>query len=244
MFGFYDLTLAAAFYAVVEIIGILLAVDAVMRPRSSQAAIAWSIALVALPVITIPLYVIFGRTHFHGYAEALREKEALVGEQLTDWFARMGETAAEPHEGLEAIENLVRGLTNIPFTMGNQAELLADGEATYGAMYDAIAAAESYVLVQFYIVEEGQVANRFRDALIEKAGAGVRVHFIYDEIGCWKLPATYLKSLRDAGVEVTGFKTTKGHRNRFQINFRNHRKLLVVDGRTGFIGGLSNAIAI
>ena len=237
MVDFYDLTLIAAVLAVVEIIGILLAVDALMRPRSSQAAIAWSIALITLPVVTIPLYVIFGRTRFRGYAEALREKEALVGERLADWFTRMAATAAEPHEGLKEIEDLVRGITKIPFTRGNRVELLVDGEATYGAMLDAIASAESYVLVQFYIVQDGTVARRFHKALIEKARSGVRVHFLYDEIGCWKLPAGYLNTMRDASIEVSGFKTTRGHRNRFQINFRNHRKLLVVDGRVGFIGG-------
>jgi cardiolipin synthase len=241
MLNFYDLTLVAAVLAVVEIIGILLAVDAVMRPRSSQAAIAWSIALIALPVVTIPIYVIFGRTRFHGYAEALREKEALVGERLKDWFSRMAATAAEPHEGLKSVEDLVRGLTRIPFTKGNHVELLVDGEATYGAMIDAISKADSYVLVQFYIVQDGTVARRLQDTLIEKARAGVRVYFIYDEIGCWNLPAKYLNSMRDASIEVSGFKTTRGHRNRFQINFRNHRKLLVVDGRIGFIGGLNLA---
>jgi cardiolipin synthase len=161
MFDFYDITLVAAVLAVVEIVGLLLVVDAVMRTRSSQAAIAWSIALITLPVVTIPLYVIFGRTHFRGYAEALREKETLIGERLADWFTRMAATAAEPHEGLKEIEDLVRGLTKIPFTRGNRVELLVDGEATYGAMLEAIASAESYVLVQFYIVQDGtQGADR------------------------------------------------------------------------------------
>lgn len=154
---------------------------------------------------------------------------------------RMSATAAEPQEGLEAVEDLVKGLTQIPFTRANHVELLVDGEATYGAMLDAIAAAESYVLVQFYIVMDGTVAQRMHDALIEKARSGVRVYFIYDEIGCMSLPAAYWKSMRAASIEVSGFKTTRGHRNRFQINFRNHRKLLVVDGRIGFIGGLNLA---
>ncbi|MGD1971358.1 MAG: cardiolipin synthase [Desulfobacterales bacterium] len=243
MIDFYDLTFVAVMLAVVEFIGILLAIDAVMRPRSSQAAIAWSIALIAIPIITIPLYIIFGRTHFHGYQTALREKEALVGKRLAEWFVRMSESAAESHPELEVVENLVEGLTRIPFTRGNRVELLVDGEATYGAMLDAITAADSYVLVQFYIVQDGTVARRLRDALIEKARAGVRVYFLYDEIGCWSLPAAYLNSMRAASIEVSGFKTTRGHRNRFQINFRNHRKLLVVDGRIGFIGGLNLADA-
>jgi cardiolipin synthase len=128
-------------------------------------------------------------------------------------------------------------MTGIPFTRGNRVDLLVDGEATYRAMIDAIATAESYVLIQFYIVEEGTSAQRLRQALIEKAQAGVQVYFLYDEIGCFKLPQAYLNTMRDASIEVSGFKTTQGRRNRFQINFRNHRKLLVVDGRIGFIGG-------
>jgi cardiolipin synthase len=234
---FSDLTLIAVIFAVVEAVGILLAVHAVMHARSSQAAIAWSIALIAIPVITIPIYVIFGRTRFHGYAEAVREKEALVGERLAGWFERMADMAAASDRGLEPIEDLVRGLTRIPFTRGNRVELLVDGEATYGAMLDAIAAAKSYVLVQFYIVKDGTVARRLRDALIEKAHSGVRVYFLYDEIGCLSLPSGYLDEMRRAAVNVSGFKTTRGRRNRFQINFRNHRKLLVIDGLTGFIGG-------
>lgn len=237
MLDFYDLTLFAVILAVVEIIGVALAVDAVMRPRSSQAAIAWSIALIGLPAVTIPLYVIFGRTRFHGYSEALREKEALVGEQLLDWFSHMTAAASPLSDGLEAIDDLVRGLTRISFTRGNRTELLVDGEATYRSMLDAVEAANAYVLVQFYIVKDGTVARRLSDALIRKARSGIRVYFLYDEIGCWKLPAAYLNSMRAASIEVSGFKTTRGRRNRFQINFRNHRKLLVVDGRIGFIGG-------
>ena len=237
MVDLYGFTVAAAVLLTLEIIGILLAVDAVMRPRSSQAAIAWAIALVTIPIVTIPLYIVFGRTRFYGYAEALREKEALLGEQLQDWFECMADAAAEPQEGLNAVEGLVQGLTQIPFTEGNQVDLLVDGEATYGAMLDAVAAADSYVLVQFYIVQDGKVANRLREALIAKVRSGIRVYFLYDEIGCLKLPREYLNSMRDASIEVSGFKTTRGRRNRFQVNFRNHRKLLVVDGQIGFIGG-------
>lgn len=239
MFDFHNLSFIAALLALVGITGLLLAVDAVMRPRSSQAAIAWAIALVALPVVTIPIYLVFGRRHFHGYREALREKEAQIRQVLADWFTRMAATAAESHEGLEAVEDLVRGLTRIPFTKGNCVKLLVDGEATYGAMLDAIAAAKSYILVQFYIVQNDTIACRLRDALIEKARSGVRVHFLYDEIGCWTLPESYLNAMRAAAIEVSGFKTTRGRNNRFQINFRNHRKLLIVDGRIGFIGGLN-----
>ncbi len=237
MFDLQDLTVAAAVLVVAEVIGLLLAVDAVMRRRSSQGSIAWCVALVAMPIVVIPAYLVFGRTRFRGYAEALREAEASVGDRLSDWQDRMSSVAAQPRDGLNMVEAVVRRLTGIPFTRGNRVTLLVDAEATYGAMLEAIAAAESYVLVQFYIVRDDRSGRALRDALVEKARSGVRVHFLYDEIGSIKLPATYLDAMRAESIEVSGFRTTQGIRNRFQVNFRNHRKLLIVDGRIGFIGG-------
>ncbi len=234
---FQDLTLAAVVLASAEIGGLLLAVDAVMRRRSSQGAIAWAVGLVAMPVLAIPVYLVFGRTRFQGYVESLRAKEAELGDQLTDWYERMSAAAAEPRKGLAVVEAVVHRLGGVPFTRGNRVELLVDGEATYAAMLSAIAAARTDVLMQFYIVRDDRSGRAMRDALIEKARSGVRVYFLYDEIGSIKLPASYVDALRAGSVEVSGFRTTQGIRNRFQINFRNHRKLLIVDGRVGFIGG-------
>ena len=232
-----SITLFAAIYAVIEVVAMLLAADAIMRARSPNAAIAWSISLVTLPLLVIPLYLIFGRSQFHGYAEAIREKQALVEEPLTEWYRRMAELEAELPPSCKPIGRMVKGLTTIPFTHGNEVSLLVDGAKTYQSMLEAIATAESYILVQFYIVKEGEVSTRLKNALIERAQEGITVCFLYDEIGSWKLSQDYLDDLKKAGVAVSGFKTTQGKQNRFQINFRNHRKLLVVDGKAGFIGG-------
>ncbi|MGB5277795.1 MAG: cardiolipin synthase [Gammaproteobacteria bacterium] len=237
MLDLQQLTIIGTVLLVAEILGVVLAINAVMQPRSSQGAIAWFIALITMPLITVPLYVVFGRTRFLGYTEALRKAEASVGTRVQEWLAQMNAMAAKPRHGLEVIEALSRNLTHIPFLRANQVELLIDGEATYDAMINAIESAEAYVLVQFYIVRDDAVGRRLRDALIDKVRSGLRVLFLYDEIGSIKLPDSYLDTMRDAGITVSGFKTTKGRSNRFQINFRNHRKLLVVDGHIGFIGG-------
>ena len=237
MLDLQELTIIGIVLVVVELLGIMLAINAVMQPRSSQGAIAWFIALIALPVVTIPLYAIFGRRRFLGYTEVLRQAEASVSERVRKWFDQMNAMAAGPRPGLEVIETLISKLTHIPFLRANRVELLVDGRATYDSMINAIESANSYVLVQFYIVRDDVAGRRLRDALISKAHTGIRIFFLYDEIGCIKLPARYLAVMRDNGIEVSGFKTTKGRSNRFQINFRNHRKLLVVDGKTGFIGG-------
>jgi len=225
------------FFAVAELAGVLLAIDVVMRPRSSQGAVAWLVALIAIPILTIPFYLVFGRTRFEGYAEAMREKDARIGQHWTEWFTRMNQLTAKPRAGLEVAEAVVPSLTKVPFTRGNQVELLLGGQATYTSMLDAIALAKDYIYVQFYIVRDDHSGRSLRDALIEKARSGVRVHFLYDEIGSIKLPASYLDTMRKESIEVSGFKTTRGRNNSLQLNFRNHRKLLVVDGQTGFIGG-------
>ena len=234
---FTDFTILAAIYFVIELIGLLLAADAVMRSRSSQGAIAWLFSLAAMPIIAIPLYLIFGRTRFHGYAEALRDKESLLEDQTASWRATMKqeEIALPPDQA--HLEAVVTQLSGLGFSGGNEVTLLVNGAATYDAMYEAVEGAVSYVLVQFYIVKDGAVSRRLKDLLIHKASQGVRIHFLYDEIGCLKLSDSYLEELAAASIQVSGFKTTQGRQNRFQINFRNHRKLLIVDGKIGFIGG-------
>lgn len=232
-----DHTIIGFVLVIIELIGITLALRVVMQPRSSQGTIAWFIALIILPIITVPLYAVFGRTRFLGYTEALREAADVHGERVFKWREAMCAMAAAPRPGLEAIEALAVTLTRLPFLRSNHVKLLIDGAETYDDMNRAIDAAQSYVYVQFYIVRDDTIGRRLRDALISRAREGVNICFLYDEIGCIKLPDSYLERMRREGIEVSGFKTTKGRSNRFQINFRNHRKLLVVDGRTGFIGG-------
>lgn len=222
-----------------ELLGVLLAIHAILRPRSAQGAIAWSLALVFAPWIAVPFYLVIGRTRFQGYAEAVREKEAQLDARIPDWYRRMAEFRAAPQPESRRMDAVVRQLTDVPFTRGNRVALLIDAEATYSTMLEAIASAKSYVLVQFYIVRDDASGRALRDALIERARAGIRVCFLYDEIGSLALGRGYLDAMRREKIEVSGFRTTQGWRNRFQINFRNHRKLLIVDGHTGFIGGLN-----
>lgn len=202
MLDFQDSTILGAVLIIAEIIGVLTAMHAVMQPRSSQGATAWFIALITFPVLTVPIYAVFGRTRFLGYAEALREAEASVGDRVRTWADKMNRMAAEPCAGLEVIESLAHKLTYIPFLRANHVELLVDGMATYDSMIDAIASADSYVLVQFYIVRDDVTGRRLRDVLIAKVQSGVRVYFLYDEIGCIKLPQAYLDLMRDNGIEV------------------------------------------
>ncbi len=139
--------------------------------------------------------------------------------------------------GNSEIHRLSEKLVGLPCTQSNYVELLVDGNSTFDAVFEALKGAQQYVLAQSFIVRDDCIGRAFRDALAECAARGVAVYFMYDAIGSRKLPAKYVESLRQAGIHVTPFASAGGGRSRLQINFRNHRKTIVVDGRIAFIGG-------
>ncbi len=224
---------------IVYLAGIANAAHAVMTVRSSRGAIAWSISLLTIPWVALPFYWVFGRNRFFGYREILRSAFALHRERVRDIYRELQEYQIALPEQFASLERLAMTFEGIAFMGGNRATLLIDGPETFKAMLKAIADARNYILLQTYIIHDDETGQVFQQALIKKAQQGVRIHLLYDEIGCQKTPKAYFAALRQAGVQVSAFHTTKGRGNRFQLNFRNHRKILVVDGMTAFVGGLN-----
>ncbi|MEZ5301359.1 MAG: phospholipase D-like domain-containing protein [Verrucomicrobiales bacterium] len=231
----------APLYAVIEVVGIASAVHAAMRVRTAQGSFAWCLALIAFPAISLPLWWVFGRRKIHGYLQTIRDAQDQNQGLINEVYSAL-EVMRVDH-GWLAERDLVplERLSDRRFTVGNCVKLLVNGEETFGAIFEAIDAAEHYILVEYYIVADDQIGGEFQRKLIEKVRAGVRVHFLYDEIGSYELPKRYVSELREAGCDASAFKTTIGKTNRFQINFRNHRKIVVVDGHTAFVGGLNVA---
>jgi cardiolipin synthase len=125
----------------------------------------------------------------------------------------------------------------MPYLHANELTLLIDGENTFQSILDGIKSAKEYILLEFYIVRDDVLGKKIQEALITKSQKGIKIYFLYDEIGSYKLSQEYLEKMRKSGIEVYDFHTQKGIKNRFQINFRNHRKIVVVDGVSAWIGG-------
>lgn len=194
------------------------------------------VCLISFPWITIPFYWIFGRNTLGGYVQARRSDDALLNSQVDAL-----ETSIKPHRldpSTPFLHTAVR-LGGMPVTRGNDADLLIDGEEIFTAIFKSIPQAKDYLLIHFYIVKNDRVGQRFKDALIERARAGVRVYFLFDELGSHKLPNSYLKEMEDAGVQCFPFGRTRKWWSRVQLNFRNHRKIIVIDGSDAFIGGVN-----
>ena len=240
-------TWAVGIGLVVYGLGLLAAVDAVMNTRTPQGATAWVFALATLPLAALPLYFVFGRSRFDDYTDALEHFDAEVRSGVE--AARHGPLApylVEPEGtsegGADREEGEMRAfgaLSTVPFTRANDVRLLVDGDATFEAIFDGIDRAERYVLAQFYIIHDDRIGRAFKDRLIAAAERGVDVRLLYDSVGSWKLPRSYKRDLEGAGVTVCRFTGPRNWLKKLRLNFRNHRKIVVVDGAHAYVGGLN-----
>jgi cardiolipin synthase len=226
----------AALVVLFHVMGFVSSVHAVMSTRTSQGAIAWAVSLNTFPYLAVPAYWVLGRSKFQGYVTARRNIDGRnegVGRKAIERVAPYRVPEADQVEAVSAAERLAA----MPVLRSNKVDLLVDGDATFDSILNGIDAAKEYVLVQFFIVHDDGLGRALKERLIAKANEGVRVLFLYDEIGSHALPDRYKQELREAGAEVSEFNTRKGRRNRFQLNFRNHRKIVVTDGEVAWIGG-------
>ena len=222
-------TLVLAFYA----LALVCAVRELMNSRTAQGSIAWLLSLAILPFPTALLYLAFGWKLFDDYAA------------LQTFSGRKNRANRVRELGIadEAASKKWPVLTHVaqmPFLGGNEAKLLTDGEETFNSIFSGISKAKNFVLVQFYIIRDDKIGNKLADCLMERAKAGVGVMVLYDDVGSNRLSKKYIKRLRKAGVKITAF----NQRHQFlrlygpmRINYRSHRKLVVVDGTESWVGG-------
>jgi cardiolipin synthase len=214
-------------------LAIICALREVMVSRTSQGSIAWLVSLALLPFPTVIIYFVVGWKHFDDYAQMQMRGSRLARAARS---RRMQLSDAPSNQNWPVLTEI----SQLPFLTGNTASLLIDGQATFDSIFAAMDGAKEYLLVQFYIVRDDALGKILADKLIARAAAGVSVRLLYDDIGSAGLPHHYVQRLRDAGVKVSGF----NHRHPFlrfygptRINYRNHRKIVVADGRDAWVGG-------
>ena len=219
-----------------HVVGFLSSIDAVMSTRTSQGAIAWAVSLNTFPYVAVPAYWVLGRNKFAGYVSARQSEDHDLRAVLLE--AREKVKHLRSSRSSESQDSYAgEQIAKISYLQGNEVELLVDGDETFDNIFVGIESARDYILVQFFIVKNDELGRELHKRLLAKAQEGVRVYFLYDEVGSHSLSKSYINELREAGVEILDFHTRKGPGNRFQINFRNHRKIVVVDGHSAWVGG-------
>jgi len=232
----------AEIYGVVVLLihgaGVLHAVHALMRTRSSTATIAWIMGLLFMPYLAMPLYWFLGRDRFAGYVKARRSNDQTLSQKAADFYGILGHYQKQHDSSFRAAAEALSGL---PLLRGNRLDLFTDGGKTFDALFHSIESARSYVLVNYYIMRHDSIGEALQKILVAKARAGVKVWLLFDEFGSSKLPRHFLREMREAGVHFHHFGTNRFWWSRLQYNFRNHRKIVVCDGREAYIGGLNVA---
>lgn len=220
-------------YVAFQITGFFFAYQAARKARTAQGAVGWVIFLVAAPMISVIAYLFLGHSRITDY-EVTRRKSELISEGRREHGVRFAPDAA-----LVAASRGYSEVAELPLVRGNRTKLLIDGEQTFASIFEALDAAETYILAQFYIIKDDTLGKEFQARLLDAAERGVKVRLLFDQVGSGKLPEEWIKTLSRAGIEVLDPRSSRGPRRRFELNYRNHRKTVVVDGKVAFTGGLN-----
>jgi cardiolipin synthase len=207
--------------------------------RNPNRMIAWLLVLVLFPGLGLVAYLAFGRSF---------RKKKRVKDKKMDKVAEPLQRIEERHKDYsyddlpticQSLIKLLKTNSDAKLMVHNEVKVLADGLITFSLMFEAIERARSIVNVEFFIVKGDDLGNRFRELLIKKAEEGVEVNFLYDAVGSWRLSSHYKETLMEAGVNVKEFLPVIAPFITRNMNYRNHRKILTIDGEVGFVGGLN-----
>lgn len=224
-------------FLVVELVAILSAVHALFTVRTAQGTIAWVIGLIAFPWLGLPLYWLFGCRRFDAHASAMQRKISEHEGKIQEVQTRIARYQVSPREIQPARAGDLAAVAGKEFLEGNQVDLLVDGEAAFASILAEVAGAKRSVFVQFYIMREDGLGLRLLEALAAKAAEGVQVCFLLDSFGGGAMSPAIIRKWQDRGIRMARFCAVSGWRDRWRLNFRNHRKNVIVDGWVGFIGG-------
>jgi cardiolipin synthase len=225
---------------------IFIAVLIILENRNPVKTISWILVLVLLPIVGIVIYLFFGQEYRKSkmYSrKGLKDLEKLRNltlEQL-DNLPKNHFQISERLYSKKRLINLLLSNSNAILTSNNEVTVLLNGKETFPEIFKAIEQAKHHIHLEYYIVENDRIGNYLRELLIQKAREGVEVRFIYDDVGSWELKRKFLRSMSDAGVMVDCFMRVRFPNLTSKVNYRNHRKILVVDGEAAFLGGLNFA---
>ena len=210
-----------------------------MDNKQPAKAMAWLLMLLFMPVVGIVLYIFFGQN---------TRKERLISNRSMDQLTKRSMLEFVEQENLH-LPQRNKPLMNLfanqnwafPFK-DNKVDIFTNGYDFFLSLLYHIGRAKEHIHFDTYIFEDDALGYLIADALIDKAEQGVEVRVIYDDVGCWKVKDEFFERMRDAGIDVHAFMPVRFPAFTSKVNYRNHRKLCVIDGKVGFIGGMNIAL--
>ena len=226
------------FLVVYSIIIIITMVRVLMDNRQPAKTMAWMLVLMFIPFLGIILYIFFGQN---------TRKERKIWQQSLDQLTKrsMLEVVEQKDfnipEEYRTISNLFMNQNlALPFK-NNEVEIYTSGYDFFPSLLMEIGKAEHHIHIDTFIISDDPLGRLIADALIDKARQGIEVRLIYDDVGSWRTPNSFFTRMRNEGIEVYAFMPVRFPAFTSRVNYRNHRKICVIDGEVGFIGGMNIA---
>ncbi len=233
-----------AFVYLITVFSICLMI--VFENRNPVKTLSWVLVILFVPVAGVIIYGLFGRNYRKQkiYSRKSLADSARLAYHVNRQVELLSTVLADESAAVRSKEHLIHLMlknNRSLLTLDNKIDLLVNGKETFPAMLDAIASAGHYIHLEFYRIEPDTLGTEFGELVKRKAREGVQVRIIYDDVGSWNIHNPYLREMRAAGVQIFPFMPVRFPSFSSKINYRNHRKILVVDGRVGFVGGLNIA---
>lgn len=220
----------------VTIISVVLVV--LSENRNPVKSLAWITVLLLLPALGLILYFLFGRSIKNKRYISRRNRRRLKKHEPAKAFdAKASGLSVENAQQVR----LGQSLMGAPYYSGNSARIFDNGKEKFDLLFQDLRRAKRFIYLQYYIIENDKIGNALAELLISKAKSGVKVKVIYDHLGNLKVRRSFYRRMREAGVEIYPFFKISLLHLGARINWRNHRKLCLIDGRVGYIGGMNVA---
>ena len=220
------------------VIAIVAMITVLLEHRQPAKTIAWVLVLSFLPLVGIVLYFFFGRRtrkNRHIWEKSLNQ---LTKRSMIE-FAEQKQLEL-PEEHKELIQLFVNQNFALPFK-NNETDVYVSGYEFFPALLAEISKATHHIHIVSYIIDDDPLGRLLRDALIDKARKGIEVRLLFDDVGSWKTLNRFFEQMREEGIEVHPFMPVRFPAFTGKVNYRNHRKIIVIDGKVGFIGGMNLA---
>jgi len=236
----------SVFSMVFLVTAIPVAIMIILEKRSPYKTAAWIMVLILLPVFGVVFYLFFGQEYRKQkmFSRKGLKSHSQFRKLSVNQLRQFKKTFSTLNSKVLEKENIIRLLlnnSNSLLTTGNKIKLLESPALTFEAIFAAIKEARHYIHLEYYIFSNDKIGNRLKELLMEKARKGVQVRIIIDDVGSWGLRKKNLEEIRNSGIEIFSFMEVRFPRLTSKVNYRNHRKIIVVDGQTGFTGGVNIA---
>jgi cardiolipin synthase A/B len=225
---------------------LVMVVVIIMENQDPIKTLSWILILFLIPLGGIILYIYFGVNPKKRKMIIMKEMadKMSLDRLIQDQLIRLNKKIFIRDPKLVQKRHLMKLLLNNSkalITEYNNIRVLNNGRQTFGSIIYELENALDHIHLEFYIIEDDQIGNRVKEILMRKASAGLEVKVLYDDLGSWSLSRRYIRELTSAGVKVMNFMPVRTYAFANKVNFRLHRKIIVVDGRVGFVGGINIA---